>query len=110
MRVLLDECVPRSFRGELPGHEVRTVAELGWAGTRNGLLLRRAAAQFDVFLTVDQGIEFQQYLTGVDLAIVVVVARSNSIDDLRPLVPRVLAAISASSAGSIAVVRAQQDR
>ncbi len=82
------------------------MAELGWAGTRNGLLLRRAAVQFDVFLTVDQGIEFQQYLTGVDLAVVVMAARSNSIDDLRPLVSQVLAAISSASAGEISVVRA----
>ena len=106
MRVLLDECVPRRLRRELPGHAVRTVAEMGWAGTRNGLLLGRAAAVFDVFLTVDQGIEFQQHLIGVDLAVVVMAARSNSIDDLRPLVPRVLAAIPSTPAGQIAVIRA----
>ena len=48
MRVLFDECVPRALRNDLPGHEVKTVAELGWAGVKNGELLRRAAAEFDL--------------------------------------------------------------
>ena len=60
MRVLLDECVPRALRNDLPGHEVKTVAELGWAGVRNGELLRRAAAAFDVLITVDRNLEYQQ--------------------------------------------------
>ena len=55
MRVLLDECVPRALRNDLPGHEVKTVAELGWAGVKNGELLRRAAAEFDVLITVRNG-------------------------------------------------------
>ena len=54
--MLLDECVPRTLRRELPGHEVKTVAEMGWSGTKNSALLRLAAAEFDVFLTVDQGL------------------------------------------------------
>lgn len=106
MRVLLDECVPRKLRRELPGHDVRTVAEMGWAGTRNGILLERAAAEFDVFLTVDQGIEFQQHLAGINLAVIVIAALSNNVDDLRPLMPRVLAAISSTSPGRSALVRA----
>lgn len=102
----MDECVPRSLRRELPGHEVRTVVEMGWAGTRNGLLLRQAAVEFDVFLTVDQGIEFQHHLVGVDLGVIVMAAPSNKIEDLRPLMPRAHAAISSISAGEIVVVRA----
>lgn len=51
MRVLLDECVPRGLRAELPGHQVKTVAEAGWAGVKNGALLQLAATQFDVLLT-----------------------------------------------------------
>ena len=54
MRVLLDECVPRALRNDIPGHEVRTVAEAGWAGVKNGELLRLAAAAFDVLITVDR--------------------------------------------------------
>ncbi len=60
MRVLLDECVPRKLRREFPGHEVRTVTEMGWGGTRNGALLRRAAGEFDLLLTVDTNLEYQQ--------------------------------------------------
>ena len=59
MRVLLDECVPRALRDDIPGHEVRTVAEAGWAGVKNGELLRLAAGQFDLLLTVDRSVEHQ---------------------------------------------------
>jgi hypothetical protein len=62
MRVLLDECVPRALRDDIPGHEVKTVAEAGWAGVKNGELLRLAAAQFDLLLTVDRSLEYQQNL------------------------------------------------
>ncbi len=81
--MLLDECVPRKPKRELPGHDVYTVTEMGWLGTENGPLLRRAAQEFDVFLTVDQGVEYQQNLFGLDLAIVVMVTATNDIDDLR---------------------------
>ena len=101
MRVLLDECVPKKLARELRGHEVRTVTEMGWAGTKNGPLLRQAASEFDIFLTVDQGVEFQQSLSGLDLAVVVMAAASNDVDDLRPLVPRVLAALEAAPAGQV---------
>lgn len=106
MRVLLDECVPKTLRRDLPGHEVRTVTEMGWAGTRNGPLLRHAAPEFDVFLTVDQGIEFQQSLVGLDLAVLVKAARTNDIDDLRPLMPGVLAALASAKSGDVVTVRA----
>jgi hypothetical protein len=65
MRVLLDECVPRKLRNELPGHDVKTVADVKWAGTKNGALRQRAAAEFDVLVTVDQGIPCPQNLAGV---------------------------------------------
>ena len=53
MRVLLDECVPRSLRDELPGHDVRTVPEMGWASQENGALLALASGKFEVFITTD---------------------------------------------------------
>lgn len=101
MRVLLDECVPRKLGRDLLGHDTRTVAEMGWSGTKNGPLLRRAAQEFDVFVTVDQGIEYQQNLAGVDLAVVVMVAPSNDIDDLRPLMPRVRSAVEQAAPGQV---------
>jgi hypothetical protein len=105
VRVLLDECVPRRLRRELPGHDVRTVTEMRWSGIKNGPLLHRAAPEFDVFLTVDQGVEYQQNLVGLDLAIIVMVATSNDIDDLRPLMPRVREAVSSASPGILVKIK-----
>jgi hypothetical protein len=88
MRVLLDECVPRALRQELP--EVKTVAEVGWAGLKNGELLELAARQFDVLLTVDRSLEYQQNFAGAVLAIIVVHAPNNDFAVLRPVMPAVL--------------------
>lgn len=79
---------------------------MGWTGTQNGPLLRQAAAGFDVFLTVGQGIEFQQSLTGLDLAVIVMADRTNDVDDLCPLMPRVLAAFASGRSGEVGGVRA----
>ena len=89
MHVLLDECMPRRLKTELPGHDVRTVPEMGWAGIVNGELLRLAAPHFDVFLTVDKGIAFQQNLRGASLALMTLRVRSNRFKDLSPLIPEV---------------------
>lgn len=94
MRVLLDECVPRGLRQELSGHEVKTVAEMGWAGVKNGALLERAEKEFDVFLTVDRSLEHQQNLSGYAIAVVVIHSSSNDIAVLRPLMPRVRGALA----------------
>ena len=99
MRVLLDECVPRGLRKELPGHEVKTVAEVGWAGVKNGALLKLAAQQFDVFLTVDRNLEHQQNFSDVAIAVIVVHVRSNDIDVLRPMMPAVREALDKASSG-----------
>lgn len=102
MRVLLDEQLPRHLAQELKGHEVRTVQQQGWAGLRNGELLRRAAREgFEVFVTADQNLEFQQNLAGSRLAVMVLVARSNSMEDLHPLVPSLLAVIPESRPGQV---------
>jgi hypothetical protein len=101
MRVLLDECVPRALRRELLGHEVKTVAEAGWAGVKNGELLQLAAAQFDLLLTVDRNLEYQQNFVGLALAVIVVHAPSNDVAVLRPLMPAVLAAISETKPGLV---------
>jgi PIN like domain len=89
MRILLDECVPRPLRHELPGHDVRTVPEMGWAGKKNGELLQLMAQQaFEVFLTVDQNLRFQQNLSGAGVGIIVLVAPTNRLADLVPLMSR----------------------
>jgi hypothetical protein len=106
VRALLDECVPRKLRRELPGHDVKTVAEMGWSGTKNNALLRLAAAEFDVLLTVDQGIPYQQNLPGLDLALVIVRAPSNDINDLRPKMPEVLRVLEMIQPGQVVYVGA----
>lgn len=101
MRVLLDECVPRALRTEIPGHEVKTVAEAGWAGVKNGGLLQLAAKDFDVLLTVDRNLEYQQNFSGLALAVIVLDAPSNDIVVLRPLMPAVLEAIPKARPGVV---------
>lgn len=101
MRVLLDECIPRKLRDELPGHDVKTIAEMKWTGTKNGDLLKLAEVGFDVLLTVDQGIPFQQNLGATNLALVVIVAPSNDIKDLRPSMPEVLRVLISIQPGQI---------
>ena len=105
MRVLLDECVPRALRNDIPGHQVQTVAEVGWAGVKNGELLRRAATAFDVLITVDRNLEYQQSFKGVSLAVIVIDASSNDIIALRPLTPTVLELIPQAKPGVVTHVR-----
>jgi predicted nuclease of predicted toxin-antitoxin system len=92
MRLLLDECLPARLRRELPGHEVQTVPRAGWAGIKNGELLRLVAAsgQFDIFLTMDKSLPHQQQLKALPFTVVVLRAASNSFADTRPLMPELL--------------------
>ena len=99
MRLLLDECVPRRLGRLLAPHEVETVQQAGWSGLKNGELLAKAAHSFDVFVTVDQGIHHQQNLSGVAICVVALVAASNDIRDLEPLIPKMLDALIRSEPG-----------
>ncbi len=99
MKVLLDECVPRKLGRELPEHEVLTVTEQGWSGVKNGKLLALAAPEFKVFLTVDQSLKYQQNLKGVDIGIILLVARNNRFKTLLPLMPVVREALEKIKAG-----------
>ena len=77
-KLLLDECIPRKFKSNLTGYDCLTVPEAGWAGKKNGELLSLAEnAGFHVFVSLDQGIEFQQNLTGRNIAVVLIRAKSN---------------------------------
>ena len=94
MRVLLDEQLPRQLSAYLIGHEVRTVQQQRWAGTKNGALLRLTVETgFEAFRTADHNLEYEQSLRSVDLGIVVLVAGSNALEDLVPLVPDVLSVL-----------------
>ena len=91
MRILLDESLPSGIAALLTGHQSTTVQQAGWSGVKNGKLLALAATQFDVFLTVDQNIEFQQNLTALPIAVVVLVVRRTRIQSIEPLIPELLA-------------------
>jgi hypothetical protein len=99
MRVLLDECVPRKLRRGLAEHEVITVTEHGWTGIKNGKLLALAELEFDVFLTVDQNLNFQQNLKAFNLGIILLVARNNRLKTLWPLMPDVWEALGSIKPG-----------
>jgi hypothetical protein len=104
VRVLLDESIPIDFALDLRGLEAQTVIGLGWAGLKNGALLRQAAGQFQVLITMDKNLRFQQNLAAHAIVVVLIRARSNRIADLRPLVPQILAAVAATEPGTIRVV------
>ena len=94
MRVLIDEQLPRQLARALKGYAARTVQQQNWAGLGNGELLRRAATSgFDVFLTADQSLQFQQNLANSPLSVIVLIAPSNKLEDLLPLVPFILQAL-----------------
>jgi hypothetical protein len=95
VRILLDESLPRPLAKLLIGHDVRSVTELQWTGLKNGELLLKAVDSFDAVLTADQNIEFQQNLTKLPVAVVVLVANTNRIESLEPLVPELLQALKA---------------
>ena len=100
-RVLLDENLPRQLKRELPDCAVRTVAEVGWAGIKNGTLLRLAESEFDLFVTADQKLSYQQPLTTFQLGIVVLRARTTKLEDLLPLVPAIREAFESVKAGQV---------
>jgi hypothetical protein len=94
MRLLLDESVPRRLRLALPAHTVKTAVEMGWGGVKNGRLLALAAAEFEAFITVDRNLPYQQNVATLPITVIVLVARSNELQALLPLVPRLEEALA----------------
>jgi len=101
MRVLLDESLPRRLARLIPGHDVRTVKQMGWAGMRNGPLLRLASQEFNVFVTADQNLGFQQNLADLPIAVIVLAAATNRLESLRPLLPDLLTVLPAAKPGQL---------
>jgi hypothetical protein len=90
MRLLLDESLPVRLKTAFPGHQVSGVAEMGWRSLSNGELLARASGLFQVFLTADRKLQFQQNLVRFDIAVIVLIAWRNRYEDYEPIIPRVL--------------------
>ena len=101
MRVLLDECVDVRLAASLTTVDARTVADQGWLGISNGQLLALAAAEFDVFVTVDRNLPFQQHLPKFEIAVILLRAKTNRIDDLVLLVPELVSAIRSAKKGVV---------
>lgn len=106
MKILVDECIDRKLTREFVDHEIKTVPQMGWAGVKNGQLLALAEAEFDVFITVDRNLSFQQNLPQFDIAVIVLQAPSNRLADLKPLVPEVLAILATVAKGQATTVSA----
>ena len=100
MKVLLDECVDWRLARDIVGHDVKTARQMGWATIKNGELLALAANHFDVFVTVDRNLSFQQNLASFSIAVIIIRAKSNRLADLRPLTPQLLAAIESGRVGA----------
>ena len=102
MKILLDECIPRKLKYSLPDHECHTVPEAGLAGQKNGALLDLAeSAGFEIFVTMDKGLEYEQNLAGRSIAILILRAKSNRLADLLPLAPDILRTIKLARKGEI---------
>jgi hypothetical protein len=105
-KLLLDECIPRKFKNHLRGHECLTVPEAGWAGKKNGELLALAEnAGFQVFISLDQGIGYQQNLTGRNISVILLRAKSNRLDDLLPLASRLLPVLESIARGQLVQIQ-----
>jgi predicted nuclease of predicted toxin-antitoxin system len=104
-RILLDENIDRQLRTLFdPAYDVATVRERGWAGLQNGELLRAAATEFDVFVTMDRNLPYQQNLRPLHLAVIVIRAVSTAFVDVAPLMPRVNEAVATAQSGTATLV------
>lgn len=104
MKVLLDECVDWRLSRDIVGHEVKTAHQMGWSTIKNGELLALAAREFDVFVTVDRNLSFQQNLPAFAIAVIVLRASSNRFADLKPLVSELLERIPHAKKGAVEYV------
>ncbi len=103
MRLLIDECIPRKFKASLTthGHKCLTVPEAGFAGKKNGELLSAAEGHFDVFITLDRGIQYQQNIKGRRIGLIIIRAKSNRLADVRPHAPECLVALQTIASGEV---------
>jgi hypothetical protein len=105
--VFVDECIDWRLARSIVGHQVKTARQMGWSTLENGELLALAAKEFDVFVTVDRNLSFQQHLPVFTIAVIVLRAISNRLADLQPLVPELLMSIPAAKSGAVTYVGVQ---
>jgi predicted nuclease of predicted toxin-antitoxin system len=101
MKILIDECLPKKLKHHFKNYEAFTVPEMGWAGKTNGELLSLMVEEFDVFVTIDSNMRYQQTLSDYGIPFILLAAKSNRLDDLVPLMPEVLSALNTIKDGEI---------
>jgi len=106
MKILIDECLPASLKGTLTaiGHECETVRRAGYGAKRNGELLSIAEGRWDVLLTSDRNIKYQQNMTGWNVSILILCTKSNRMKDLLPLMPACAQALLSIQPGEVVEV------
>lgn len=104
MKLLLDECLPKQLKNHFKGHDAKTTPEMGWGGKTNGELLALAANRFDVFITADQNLSYQQNLETAKLGVIVFCAIDNKMESLIPLVPEALEVLKKVRPGSVQLI------
>ena len=108
MRILLDECLPRQLKNEIVGHSILTVQEMGWSSMKNGVLLKQMIGQFDVFITIDGNLQYQQNLSNAQIAVIVLKASNSKLESLKPLMADVRKRLNTIQLGEIVRFEAQK--
>ena len=101
IKILIDECLDRRLAKEIPTAIVKTVPQMGWAGLKNGKLLEKAQGHFDIFVTSDQNLSFQQNLLRLKITVIVLCPATSKIEDLKLLIPKLLKEFVAPKHGII---------
>ncbi|HEX9930380.1 MAG TPA: DUF5615 family PIN-like protein [Pyrinomonadaceae bacterium] len=104
MKVLLDECVTHYLKRDFVGHDVFTVEEAGFKGLKNGQLLQAASGKYDVLITVDRNLQYQQNLKNIGVAVIILKAQRSTYPMLKPLMPQVLLLLGRTKEGEIVTV------
>ena len=104
MKLLVDECVDWRLLRELREHDARTVKQLGWEAVDDGELLRLAAAEFDVFITVDKDLPKEQNVSKFEIGVIVLRGRTTRLSDLRELLPALSNALKRLQKGHVIIL------
>ena len=101
MKIILDECLPQKLAAMISGHDVTTVPKMGWAGISNGKLLALIERDFEVFITGDRNLAFQQNLKNLKIAVIVLGTKSNRLNDLALLLPEIMTTLASITQGQV---------
>ena len=104
--MFLDECIDWRLARDIVGHDVKTARQMGWTTIQNGALLILASQHFDVFVTLDRNLSFQQNLDSFSIAVVVRRAKTSRLTDLKPLIPNLLVTIESAQSGAVKFIGA----